>query len=254
MALPAAAQAWVGEVRVFDQVASTNDILKQAAREGAPEGTVAIAEIQTSGRGRHGRVWVSPPGNLFLSILLRPADPSLLTLLPLSAGVAVAEALEAQGAQCRLKWPNDVLASQKKLAGILAEATADSGGIDAVVIGIGANVSVPRAALPEDVRAIATSLADETGRAHDVEAVAAAVLGRWAVCYDALRVDRRGLREAWRARSIDWWGRPVELWSGGRRMVGLARDIDDSGALLLEMPDGSLVPVLSGEAREARSC
>jgi BirA family biotin operon repressor/biotin-[acetyl-CoA-carboxylase] ligase len=246
-----AARSWVREIRALDSVGSTNDVLKQAAREGAVEGTVVVAAAQTAGRGRHGRTWISPSGNLFLSILLRPADRTLLTLLPLAAGVAVAEALEAQGATCRLKWPNDVLASGRKLAGILAEASSDRAGLDAVVVGIGINVNVPHDALPEELRATAVSLRDETGRTHDLADVAAAVLAGWTVCYHALQADRRALRQAWRERSIDWWGRPVELWSGDERIVGLARDIDDSGALVLEV-DGVRRAVLSGEARELR--
>jgi BirA family transcriptional regulator, biotin operon repressor / biotin---[acetyl-CoA-carboxylase] ligase len=251
-ALDLHARDWVRDIRVFDCVASTNDILKRAAREGAPEGTVALAAVQTAGRGRHGRVWVSPPGNLFLSILVRPADPALLTLLPLAAGVAVAEALESCGASSRLKWPNDVLAGGRKLAGILAEATSESGRLDAVVIGIGANVNVAREALPEDLRETATSLRDESGRAQPMEQVAAAVLSRWAVCYHALQIDRRGVRDAWRALSIDWWGRPIELLSGDRRIAGVPRDIDETGALVIETPDGARVAMLSGEARELR--
>ena len=252
--LDARARRWVRDVQVFERLDSTNDLLKQAAREGAPEGTVAIAEVQTAGRGRHGRTWVSPPGNLFLSLLVRPPrDPGVLSLLPLAAGLAVAEALEASGTAPRLKWPNDVLAqSGRKLAGILAEASSDSSGVESVVIGIGANVNLAAAEVPEDLRDVVTSLREETGRAHGVDEVAAAVLGRWALWYDALRDDRRRVREAWRERSVDWWGRPVELLSGGQRLVGFPRGIDDSGALIVETPEGTTVVVLSGEAREIR--
>jgi BirA family transcriptional regulator, biotin operon repressor / biotin---[acetyl-CoA-carboxylase] ligase len=247
------AQAWVRDVRVFDRVASTNDVLKEAARQGAPEGTVALAHVQTAGRGRHGRPWVSPPGNLFLSILLRPADGSLLSLLPLAAGVALAEALDAQGVPCRLKWPNDVLASGAKLAGILSEASSDASGVDSVVIGIGANVNLRRREVPPEIADTVTSLQEETGRAHDVETVAAAVLGRWVLWYDALRGDRRRVRDAWRERSVEWWDRPVEVISAGQRIAGIARDIDETGGLILETAGGERVTVVSGEARALRT-
>lgn len=250
--LDAQASSWVRQVHRFESIDSTSDVLKEAARAGAPEGEVAIARIQTAGRGRHGRPWVSPPGNLFLSMLLRPQDPAILSLLPLAAGLAVAEALSIGGVEPRLKWPNDVLVDGKKLAGILAEASTGAG-IESVVLGVGANVNWRRDEAPEELRAVATSLREETGRAHDVDVVAAAVLGRWTAWYDALRVDRRRVREAWRARSVDWWGRPVELLSGQTRLVGVARDVDDSGALILEQPDGSRLTVVSGEARELRS-
>lgn len=250
--LDARAQQWVREVWTFESIASTSDVLKDAARQGAPEGVVALAHVQTAGRGRHGRTWVSRQGNLFLSILLRPRDPALLSLLPLAAGVAVVEALGAGGVPARLKWPNDVLVSDRKLAGILAEAVTGAGEVESVIVGIGANVNLRRAEVPDDLRDSVTSLYEETAREHDVEALAAAVLVRWTAWYDALRADRSRVREAWRARAVDWWGRPIEMITGGQRLVGVPRDIDDTGALVLEMADGSRVCVVSGEAREIR--
>jgi BirA family biotin operon repressor/biotin-[acetyl-CoA-carboxylase] ligase len=242
----------VRELRVLDRVSSTNDVARQAAREGAPEGLVVLAHAQTGGRGRHGRTWVSPPGNLFLSVLLRPRDPGSLSLLPLAAGVAVADALEAEGAVCRLKWPNDVLAGERKIAGILAEASTEAGRVDSVVVGIGVNVNLRTGDAPPEIASRTASLVEETGRAHDVAAVAAAVLGRWVLWYDALQADAGVVREAWRARSIDWWGRAVEVVSGGARVTGIARGIDDSGALMIDAPDGTVSRVLSGEARALR--
>jgi BirA family transcriptional regulator, biotin operon repressor / biotin---[acetyl-CoA-carboxylase] ligase len=246
--LEPSARQWVREVYAFESIPSTNDFLKEAARKGAPEGTVVIARQQTAGRGRQGRAWESPAGNLFLSFLLRPTARGTLSLIPLAVGLAVADALEGQGAACRLKWPNDVLAHDRKLAGILAEASADAAGVDAVVVGIGVNVSLDPDALPEDVRDSATSLSVETRRAHELVDVAAAVLGRWVLWYDALQSDRARVRTAWRERSVDWWGRTVEVTSSGQRVTGLARDIDDSGALLLEAEDGRTVTILSGDA------
>lgn len=251
-ALDDRARAWVQGILVFRSVSSTNDVLKEAARQGAPEGTVAISERQAAGRGRHGRTWESPSGNLFLSFLLRPPPTVALSLIPLAAGLATAEAVEAEGPSCRLKWPNDVLAGERKLAGILAEASADTTGVFSVVVGIGANVNLDLDQLPEDVRRTATSLFAETGHRRAATAVAAAVLGRWAVWYDALRTDGARVCAAWRARSVDWWGRSVEVISAGERVVGIARDIDESGALLLETDDGRRLTVLSGDARALR--
>jgi len=247
------AAAWVREVRVFDVVGSTNDILKEAARGGAPEGTVVIAARQTGGRGRQGRAWSSPEGNLFFSILLRPRPACALSLLPLAAGVAVAEALAEKGASCRLKWPNDVLARDRKLAGLLAEASSDAGRIDSVVLGIGVNVNADLATLPEEIRAHATSLAAESGRVCAPEEVAAAVLERWVVWYDALVREAASVRQAWRARSVDWWGHPVAVTSGGQRLSGIARDLDETGALVLEMSDGSRRTIVSGDAEALRA-
>jgi BirA family biotin operon repressor/biotin-[acetyl-CoA-carboxylase] ligase len=245
------AQSWVREVCSYTSVTSTNDVLKDAARRGAPEGTIAIAQTQTAGRGRHGRAWTSAEGNLFLSLLVRPRL-EVVSLLPLAAGLAVVEALDVFGASGRLKWPNDVLVGERKLAGILAEAASDAGGIESVVVGVGVNVNLDPAAMPEDIRDTATSLLHETGRRHEVSAVASAVLGCWVRWYDALREDPERVRHAWRERAVEWWGRVVEVSSAGQPLRGIARGIDASGALLLETDDGRTVPVLSGEARLLR--
>jgi BirA family transcriptional regulator, biotin operon repressor / biotin---[acetyl-CoA-carboxylase] ligase len=246
------AAPWVRQVHAFERVGSTNDVLKDLARAGAPEGTVVLAGEQTAGRGRHGRGWESPPGNLFLSFLLRPQDRTVAPLVPLAAGVAVAEAVAAHGAAPRLKWPNDVLVPPRKLAGILAEASAEAAGLESVVVGVGLNVNADFGRASKEVRAEATSLAAETGRPHDVLELAAEILGRWALWYDALRTDRARVREAWREWSLAWWGCPVEVIAGGQRLQGIARDLDDGGGLILETADGSRITVVSGEARELR--
>lgn len=247
-----AAATWVQDIRTEGTVTSTNDVLKELARAGALEGTVVVADVQTAGRGRQGRAWESLGGNLFLSFLLRPPQGASVSLVPLAAGLAVAEALDGEGVDGRLKWPNDVLANDKKIAGILAEASADARGIDSVVVGIGVNVNLDPAQLPEDVRDTATSLLAETKRAHDVAVVAAAVLCRWVLWYDALQADGARVRRAWRDRSVAWWGRRVEVTSSGERVTGVARDIDDAGALVVETDDGRQHVVLSGDARALR--
>jgi len=141
----------------------------------------------------------------------------------------------------------------RKMAGILAEATTEARGVDSVVVGIGINVNLDLGQLPPPVADTATSLLRETGRVHDVVSVVAAVLGRWVVWYDALQRDRACVLEAWRERSIDWWGQAVEVESGGRRISGVARDIDEAGGLLIETADGKRVAVVSGEARALRA-
>jgi BirA family biotin operon repressor/biotin-[acetyl-CoA-carboxylase] ligase len=250
--LRGAAAAWVCDIRSEVAVTSTNDVLKDLARAGAAEGTVVVAEAQTAGRGRQGRAWQSPGGNLFLSFLLRPPQDALVSLVPLAAGLAVAEALDTEGIDGRLKWPNDVLVGDKKIAGILAEASADARGIDSVIVGVGVNVNLDPAQLPDDVRLSATSLFAETRCVQDVAAVAAAVLGRWVLWYDALQADGARVRRAWRDRSVAWWGRRVEVTSSGERLTGIARDIDATGALVVETDDGGQQVVLSGDARALR--
>ncbi|MBI3932419.1 MAG: biotin--[acetyl-CoA-carboxylase] ligase [Acidobacteria bacterium] len=246
--------AWPAPIEHFAVVGSTNDVAKERARAGAAEWSVVLADRQTAGRGRHGHVWASPAGNLCLSILLRPVwTPERTMLLPLAAGVAASEALGEFGVEVRLKWPNDLLAGERKAGGILAEALSGAAGLEAVVLGIGVNVAVDPAVLPGDLRATTTSLRVETGRDVAVADVAAAVLARLAVWYDALAsLGAPALLDAWRARAVPWWGHPVEVRYGDRVIRGIARGVDERGALLLEEEGGRVTAVLSGEVLELR--
>jgi BirA family biotin operon repressor/biotin-[acetyl-CoA-carboxylase] ligase len=131
---------WPAPIEWLAETGSTNDLLKERARSGAPAWSVAIADRQNAGRGRRGNAWASLEGNLHLSLLLPvPSDAAALTLIPLVAGLAVAEAVEEQGAPARLKWPNDVLLGGRKLAGVLCELAVDSDGHATLVIGVGIN-------------------------------------------------------------------------------------------------------------------
>jgi BirA family biotin operon repressor/biotin-[acetyl-CoA-carboxylase] ligase len=221
--------------------------VKEWAREGAPELAVVLAEAQTAGRGRQGRAWASPRGNLHLSVLLRPPT-RLAGLLPLLGGVATAQALAELGAHARLKWPNDVLVGERKMAGILAEASSGPQGVEWVALGIGANLH-PSVPLPEG----ATSLCAETGRVVEPAEAAAAVLRQLRVWYDRAATGQvADLRAAWRERSVPWWGRLVEARAGEQVIRGIATDIDEDGALLLGLEGGRLARVVSGEVSRLR--
>jgi BirA family biotin operon repressor/biotin-[acetyl-CoA-carboxylase] ligase len=230
-------------VLYYDEVTSTNDLARHLADRGEGEGVVVIAHAQSAGRGRHGRVWASPPGaGLYFSTVLRPAAAAV-PLLTIAAGVAVAEGVQAAtGLACDLKWPNDVYVGERKLAGVLAEADARY-----VVVGIGINV-MP-AAYPPDVAARATSIEDQLGRPVDrglllVECLSG--LDRW---YTELREGSRGaLLDAWRARAASMLGRRVCWQSAGVERMGIATDIDDVGALLVRTADG-MERIISGEVR-----
>lgn len=240
--------SWPAPIHHFDVLGSTSDHLKRLVQESVPEWTVVLGEQQTAGRGRQGRAWVSPLGNLYLSVLLRPqVAPEILGLLPLAAGIAVAEAISEMGGDARVKWPNDVLIRDRKVAGILAEGSSGPRGPESIVLGIGVNVA-PAQNLPEEMAA--TSLTAE-GASVDRAALAASVLARLTVWYHALAQPPLVL-ERWRALSVPWWGRVVEITSGAVRLRGIARGMDDRGALLLELPDGATTAVFSGEARELR--
>jgi BirA family transcriptional regulator, biotin operon repressor / biotin---[acetyl-CoA-carboxylase] ligase len=190
-------------LEVAERTGSTNADLLARARDGAPEGVVLVAEEQIAGRGRMGRTWVSPPrAALMFSLLVRPGQipPARRGWLPLLTGVAVAEAVTATTTvESRLKWPNDVLAGDAKLAGILAEASGD-----AVVVGVGLNVSTEPAELPPPGPAAlpATSLRVAGARATDREALLLAILAGFERWYQAWRQaggdpDRSGLRAAY---------------------------------------------------------
>ena len=245
--------SWPAPIEHFESLTSTSDRLKELAREGAPEWTAIVADRQTAGRGRQGSLWVSPPGNLFLSVLLRPAlDNEKAGLVPLVAGAAVCEAVRSFGAPATVKWPNDILVGERKLAGVLSEANWVEGVLDAVFLGIGVNVALDPHELPPELRPRTTSVVAETSHPVDRDAIAAEVLARLRVWYHALRHRGAVIVEEWQALSSPWWGRRIEIRSGDATIEGVARGVDASGALLLQRDDGQVVRVLAGEARRLR--
>jgi BirA family transcriptional regulator, biotin operon repressor / biotin---[acetyl-CoA-carboxylase] ligase len=239
------------DVQEVARTASTNADVAAAARAGAAEGLVVVAAEQTAGRGRLGRSWVAPPGTgLTLSALLRPAGVPATRWgwLPLLAGVALAEAVEeVSGLDTALKWPNDLLVAQRKLAGVLTERVDTPTG-PAAVVGIGLNVSSRAEDLPVPT---ATSLR-LAGVPHvDRAALLAAVLRRLAARYEPWRAtggdaERGGLRPAYVLR-CGTLGRRVRVHlPGGEDITGLADGIDDQGRLLVDgraMAAGDVVHV-----------
>jgi BirA family transcriptional regulator, biotin operon repressor / biotin---[acetyl-CoA-carboxylase] ligase len=229
----------VRRIVVLTTTTSTNDDARRLAAEGALEGTVVLAEGQSAGRGRLGRTWDSPDRTgLYLSVLLRPADPpERIGRYPIAAAVALLEACRASaGDRVALKWPNDVLAVGRKLAGVLAELRQGVAGAE-LVLGIGINVNQGERDFPGPLRGRATSLrALRDGVAVDREAVAAALLDGLASTLEDLRrgawteVADRFLRYA-----PDADGRRVRLASGGE---GVTRGLDASGALRVATANG----------------
>jgi BirA family biotin operon repressor/biotin-[acetyl-CoA-carboxylase] ligase len=252
------------EVRVVEETGSTNADLLAKARSGADEGLVLVAEAQTSGRGRMGRRWISPPRRaLTFSVLLRPAVPAgLLGWAPLLAGVAVASALErTAGVHARLKWPNDVLVDDAKIAGILAERWGD-----AVVIGAGINVLQQRGELPVPTatsllvaQAAGPVVAPEPGGGADMrERLLTGVLDELAHWYRAWldqpqpgNADGCGLREEYLRRSGTVGAAVTVMLPGGQNLTGRAADIDAAGRLEIRTPAG-LVQVSAGDVVHLR--
>jgi BirA family biotin operon repressor/biotin-[acetyl-CoA-carboxylase] ligase len=227
---------------------STNDEIARLAGLGAPHGTVLSAVEQTAGRGRLGRRWASPPGNLYLSVLLRPAlAPADVPPITLAAGVAVAEAAQAFGVAPELKWPNDVLVGGRKLAGILTEMSSRAGRVEHVAVGIGVDLG---AELPAELDSVATSLRRETGVAVDTAAFRAALIGeldRWLGAY--LDGGVAAITPAWlrHARLADRRIRaaadgPADGWIEGR-----AAGLDAHGRLDLIDDRGRHYYVAAGE-------
>ena len=235
----------------YADIPSTNDEALALAERGAEEGWLVGADSQSAGRGRHGRTWASPAGGgLYLSVVLRPPAHAV-RLLTLAAGVAVAEAIQsASGAEAGVKWPNDVclpMSRPRKVAGILAEANASGSQVEYVVVGIGINIG--HATLPPVVANRATSIEAELGRSISRGAVAAEVCAAmWRRYQQLVEREDEDVLNAWRARGVATFGREVEWESGGETVRGVARNVDRSGALLVETPQGT-ASIASGEVR-----
>jgi BirA family biotin operon repressor/biotin-[acetyl-CoA-carboxylase] ligase len=236
------------------RVGSTNDAAWDALAQGAPEGAVVVADDQERGRGREGRGWHTAPGKgLALSLILHSGcERDALAALPLAVGLALTRALRRLGCRTRLKWPNDVLAGERKLAGVLCEtrrlpAGAPAG--DAVVVGVGINVRQQQDDFPSELRAQATSLAMEGCRASR-ERVAAAFLNELEPLWNELQEDGPSrVVAAWKNDS-DLWGRSVTVRTPAGPVVGIARDLDARGALVLERDDGATITVLAGDLED----
>lgn len=211
-------------VEVLGSAGSTNEVVAERARAGEPAGLVVVAEEQTAGRGRLDRSWVSPPrAGLTLSVLLRPDLPAdRLAWVPLWGGLAVAAALREQaGLDAALKWPNDVLVAERKIAGLLAEVPVDG----AVVLGLGLNVTTTREELPVPG---ATSMALEGASTVDRDTVLRAVLR------SLTAVLAQASPQAYRER-CSTLGRQVRIeLPGGRSVSGTAEGVDDAGRLLVD--------------------
>jgi BirA family biotin operon repressor/biotin-[acetyl-CoA-carboxylase] ligase len=232
----------------YEELGSTNDRAKELADEGAEHGTVVVAEAQTAGRGRRGRAWASPPRkNLYFSVVLRPdLPPARAAEITLVASVALCDALRHAGVAAGIKWPNDLLASGRKIAGILTELAAEPDRVHWMVVGAGVNVNARAEDFPEDLRGEATSVLLERGEAAPRALFAAACFAELEAWLD--RHAEEGfapIREAWRERSATL-GREVVVKADGREIVGTAEDIDEMGALLVRTPAG-LERILAGD-------
>jgi BirA family biotin operon repressor/biotin-[acetyl-CoA-carboxylase] ligase len=250
---------FVGQtVYYWPAVGSTNDELKRLADEGAPEGTLAIADEQTAGRGRlRGRTWVAPAGSsLLMSLLFRPAwlAPAQAQQITMLCALAAADAVaQLTGLQPGLKWPNDLLLDGKKLAGVLTELGFVGDKLAWAVVGVGLNINADFAGQPElpalgpqaQVAATAISLSMALGRPVSRLRLLHAYLASVEARYQALRAGQSPHRE-WAAR-LATLGQAVTVHAPDGVHQGIAEGVDEAGALLLRQPSGELARVLAGD-------
>ena len=226
-------------LRCYDTIGSTNDEARRLARDGASDGTLVWAAAQKAGRGRRGRPWQSPPGNLYLSLVLRPDVPaSRAPQLGFVTALAVGDALDrlaGPGLPLSFKWPNDVLAGGRKLSGILLESEMGvSGGLDFVIIGVGVNL----ASAPRDLEYPATSLTDQGFPGITPAALLEAFAEQFARWAERWREDGFApVRAAW-LRHASGIGEAIRVRLERLTLDGRFLDLDDDGALVLEGGDG----------------
>ncbi len=237
------------DIHYFKEVDSTNDVAKYLAENGAEEGTVVVAEIQNRGKGRRGKTWISPPGGVWMSIILRPEIPtSRAPQLTLVTGVAVAETLKKElKLDVGIKWPNDILIGDKKVCGILTEVNANVNKINYVVVGIGIDMNVDVPLFPPDLQKGATSLKNEL----DTEINGAILVQKFLLNLEKLYSQFTSgkfpnILNEWRLLSKTIGSR-VEVRTRGKTIRGDAVGINKDGILILELDDGSLRKIISGE-------
>lgn len=238
-------------IYVYESIDSTNTQCKRLAMNGAVDGTVVMAEEQTAGRGRKGRSFQSPQGlGLYLSILWRPqCEPSRLLPLTSLAAVAVSRAMErVTGERADIKWPNDLLLRDKKIAGILTEMAleGESGQIDYVVLGIGINVHHKAADFTEEVAAMASSLDAELGVTVSRPRLAAALMEELDILRREVMWQPELYLDEYRQRCVTI-GRTVQVVRGEERKAANAIDVDEQFGLAVRYEDGTEETVRSGE-------
>ncbi len=270
------------EIIFRESLDSTNTLAMELAEKGVSHGTVVIADRQLKGRGRLGRTWFSPPkGNIYMSVIVRPEiEPKDATLLTIMSAISCSRAVRnSTGIEVKIKWPNDLMVSERKLGGILTEMKSDQDRIVFAVIGIGINVNTRLDAFPSDVRAVATSVIEEfnnpslptqksphppfikggqggikDGGAGGFEKseisrtlIIAAILNELERWFKVLiKGGRIQLINEWKKLSSTL-GRKVKVVSGKDTFSGIAEDIDDEGMLILRLPSGGLKKISAGD-------
>ncbi len=222
----------------LNEINSTNDYIKEIL-ENAPEGTVVVADIQSSGRGSKGRSWYSPEGGLWMSVLLKHDQNCLISLI---AGVAICEAFATYGIDAKIKWPNDVLLNGRKIAGILPEIVDEN-----VILGVGVNLNVRQ--FPDDLQEKASSIFIETKKHLDPQSFYHRLCKSLDAYYGILKEEEVDtLLSKWREYTL-MQGRDVSIELPDRLVVGKVLDIDRQGALIIMRADYGIEHVIAGDCR-----
>ena len=232
----------------FDSLPSTNELAKEMAASGAPEGTTILAREQTLGRGRLGRSWASAAGQgLYMSVILRPAvEARRFAVMTLAAAVSVAETLEGSFAiPADIKWPNDVMVSERKVCGILLETASEGQNLEYAVLGIGVNLS--QREFPDELRNSATSLFLESGRLIEPREFLWPLLDRLQYWYQVSTDGPGPVLARWEQMSSYARGCAVRVTSVAKEFVGLTGGLSESGALIVQLVSGERIDLVSGE-------
>jgi BirA family biotin operon repressor/biotin-[acetyl-CoA-carboxylase] ligase len=234
----------------YEEVTSTQEMAEKLARNGAVEGTVAIAEQQTGGRGRKGRIWTSPPqGGIYMSFILRPnLRPAYVIQIPLIAGVALAKTIQKiLPLHANIKWPNDIYIGNKKVAGILTEMNSELDKVNYIILGIGINVNTQLDSLQEEVRSKTTSLVAEYGQSVSRASIIRQFFIEFERIYHRFLISGFStIRHQWKMLT-NTLGYRVKVYDDTTEIFGTALDIDEEGFLLIKKDDGTIEKIISGD-------
>lgn len=239
---------FVKKLFVFGTLDSTNSMAKDLARAGAVEGTVVIAQTQGQGRGRFDRIWQSPEGGMYLSLILRPQEQvEKASLLPFVVALAVAKTIDGYGVHATIKWPNDVQVNSKKIAGILLESEINGNTIDYLVVGIGINVNIDIKMLSSDIWSKSTSLIREMGHPIDYHEFLRAFFVQFETFYALFKKHQyKKIIDEWKNNS-DTLGKVIQIQTLTETIQGNAFDVDQSGFLLVRTEKGGIKKIVSGD-------
>ncbi|MFW9797459.1 MAG: biotin--[acetyl-CoA-carboxylase] ligase [Candidatus Thorarchaeota archaeon] len=242
-------------VKSFNSVDSTNSVAKELLIQGETEGLIVSARTQTSGRGRRDRLWLSPDGGLYFSIILKPRfGLENVPLLGILGACAVARSLNALGVKnVRLKWPNDVLIGESKISGILSEAVSVQNETIGIVVGIGVNQNCPVSDMPSGLVWPTTSVIDELGKETSAESLLCSIVNEIDALLQILEEDASYTRilSEWRELSSTLGAR-VRIHEAEKNIDGVAIDINNDGSLIVKTDDG-IVNVLLGDVSHLRT-